>query len=463
MFRRFSVNFAILSICFDALWVSASLFIATIIRPIFNQLQFTQILKVGYRTPWQVYPAFSIIWVFVLLLFSVYDGRKNLKAIGEFSSLTMGTMLAGIASAGLLYLTFRQVSRLLFLIFVLISYIGLLIWRGIYRLTLRYGGITSDERKVLVIGAEEVGQKTRQQIQNNADFGLKFLGFLDDESSDEFVIGYLFEAREKVTESEVDDVVVALPRRAYQRVNRIVAELHGLPVQVWVIPDYFSLVMHQAVVEEYAGIPMLNLCAPALSEYQRMVKRVFDLFLCILLLPIVLPTIGIIYLMIKLFDGGKAIFIQERVGENGKIFKVYKFRTMVENAENIEILDDEAAQQFIHKRPGDPRVTGIGRILRRTSLDELPNFFNVINGDMSLVGPRPELPLLVEKYEDWQRKRFTMPPGITGWWQVTGRSDKPMHMNTEDDLYYIQHYSIWLDIVILWKTIWAVLKGKGAY
>jgi lipopolysaccharide/colanic/teichoic acid biosynthesis glycosyltransferase len=138
---------------------------------------------------------------------------------------------------------------------------------------------------------------------------------------------------------------------------------------------------------------------------------------------------------------------------------------MVVNAEALQDKVNQLDQEgnLIHKVKDDPRVTRVGRFIRRWSLDELPQFFNVLKGDISLVGPRPEMPWLVEEYETWQRKRFAVPQGITGWWQVNGRSDKMMHLHTDEDLYYIQNYSLWLDILILLKTPWVVLRGKGAY
>ena len=159
------------------------------------------------------------------------------------------------------------------------------------------------------------------------------------------------------------------------------------------------------------------------------------------------------------------IFKQPRIGENGRIFDMYKFRTMVHDPEDnrpeLIKISEEGAK--VHKLYDDPRVTHVGRFLRRTSLDELPQLCNILKGEMSLVGPRPELPWLVDKYEPWQRKRFEVPQGLTGWWQVNGRADKPMHLHTEDDLYYIKHYSLWLDLQILWRTIKAVIERRGAY
>jgi len=210
---------------------------------------------------------------------------------------------------------------------------------------------------------------------------------------------------------------------------------------------------------------MLDLRAPALNEYQRMVKRAFDLIVGIPTFVLVMPFLGLIAMAIKLDTPGPAIFIQRRVGENGRLFWMYKFRSMVKDADQRldEVIRHDDKGNIIHKTPNDPRVTRVGRLLRRTSFDELPNLFNVIRGEMSLVGPRPELPILVEQYEPWQRKRFAVPQGITGWWQVNGRSDKPMHLHTEDDIYSVQHYSMVLDIKIFIRTLWVALRGKGAY
>jgi exopolysaccharide biosynthesis polyprenyl glycosylphosphotransferase len=231
------------------------------------------------------------------------------------------------------------------------------------------------------------------------------------------------------------------------------------------IPDYFNLALYKTSFEEFAGLPMLDLRAPALNEYQRMVKRLFDLVITIALLPFGLIAMGIIALAIRSESPGPIFFRQKRVGENGRLFEMLKFRTMGVDAEDKRHLVEQfdSSGNLIHKIPDDPRVTQIGHFLRRLSLDEIPQIFNILKGEMSLVGPRPELPYLVKNYQPWQYKRFAVPQGMTGWWQVNGRSNKPMHLNTEDDLYYIQNYSIWLDIQILLKTVWVIIQGQGAF
>lgn len=205
--------------------------------------------------------------------------------------------------------------------------------------------------------------------------------------------------------------------------------------------------------------------ATGLTSRQRMVKRAFDFTVALIVLILILPVLLMLAIAIRLDSEGPVFFKQVRIGENGKPFKMYKFRSMVVNAEKLQtqINQTDIDGNTIHKMRNDPRVTRIGRIIRKTSLDELPQFINVLRGDMSLVGPRPELPWLVEEYEPWQRQRFAVPQGITGWWQVNGRSDKPCHLNTDQDIYYIQNYSFLLDIKILLMTVPALLQGKGAF
>jgi exopolysaccharide biosynthesis polyprenyl glycosylphosphotransferase len=238
-----------------------------------------------------------------------------------------------------------------------------------------------------------------------------------------------------------------------------------MPVHVRVVPDYFSLALYRATVDDFGGLPMINLRDPALNDVQRLVKRIFDLTLGGFLFVLVAPWLLLIGLLIWLDSTGPIILRQQRVGENGRLFAMYKFRSMVDGAERLQAQVNEVNEkgQLIHKKANDPRVTRIGRVLRRTSLDELPQLLNVLKGDMSLVGPRPELPWLLDQYQPWQHKRLAVPQGMTGWWQINSRAEKLMHLYTEDDIYYIQNYSLWLDIYILLKTPWVVVRGKGAY
>jgi lipopolysaccharide/colanic/teichoic acid biosynthesis glycosyltransferase len=184
-------------------------------------------------------------------------------------------------------------------------------------------------------------------------------------------------------------------------------------------------------------------------------KRALDVIASALGLIALAVPFAAIAAAIKIDSRGPVFFRHPRIGRGGRLFVPVKFRTMVAGAMS-QGLGTTLAEE-------DPRLTRVGAVLRRWALDELPQLWNVLKGEMSLVGPRPELPYLVERYQPWQRKRFAVPQGMTGWWQVNGRSDRPMHLNTEEDLYYVQNYSILLDIQIMLKTIWVVLKRQGAY
>jgi len=470
MLRRFSTNFGVLSILFDLVVVALALWGVNQLRPILNSLPFTQDIDVPPPIPIQMLIIFPSIWVVIMLAFSVYDGRKNIRIVDEFTNLTLASLLGGVTLAGILYLTFRDTSRVTFLAFLISTYILLVSWRVMIRLLFRQRNKQEGlKTRVLVLGAGPVGRDIETRLKEHSHLDVALSGFLDDDvqkrENNPDILGTLGEVRDVIQKEHITDVVIALPTRVYEKVNSLVKEMENLPVKVWIVPDYFSLSLHHTEMHDFLGIPMLDLRAAALTEFQRVVKRMFDLVVTTFILIFTLPVMGSVALLIWVMDGRPILFSQQRTGENGRLFTVYKFRTMVVNAEafqrQVETVDEN--RELIHKTVNDPRVTPLGRILRRLSLDEFPQFFNVMRGNMSLVGPRPELPYLVELYQPWQRKRFAVPQGMTGWWQIHGRSDKPMHLHTEDDLYYIQNYSLWLDIQILMQTVWVILRGKGAY
>ena len=204
---------------------------------------------------------------------------------------------------------------------------------------------------------------------------------------------------------------------------------------------------------------------PALSWLERVLKRTMDLFGASSALLLSLPAACLIALAIKLDSLGPVFFVQERVGENGRMFRMIKFRSMVIGAENsfAQAAAVSPLPAAVVKVPGDPRTTRVGQVLRRWSLDELPQFWNVLRGEMSLVGPRPEESSIVARYDDWHRRRLALKPGLTGPMQVNGRGDLPLDRRLQLELEYIEHYSLWIDLILLARTIPAVISGRGAY
>ena len=468
MLRRFSVNFAIFSMVVDAGLTLFALYLAVVIRPFLPQ--FPYLVPVDQLTLSQtLYIIVPTVWVLTFLLSSVYDPKRIYKITDEVQTIVIAEVVAAMICAGILYLGFREFSRWLFATFVFFNTVFILGWRVLLRTSFRIWRQPSRERRVLIVGAGKTGRSVGNMIQNHDWAGLNLVGYLDDDQTKNglSILGSVVNVRSVVETYQIEDVVVALPQRAYGQINKLTITLHDMPVHVRVVPDYFSLALYRASVDDFGGIPMINLRDPALNDVQRLVKRLFDLVVGSITFLTLSPILLIISVLIKVDSNGPVIFRQERVGENGRIFKMFKFRTMVPDADShvaqITEINPTNGRILFKKRPDDPRITRIGRFLRRTSIDELPQLLNVLLGDMSLVGPRPELPWLVDQYEPWQRKRFAVPQGMTGWWQVNGRSDKPLHLHTEDDIYYVQNYSIWMDIYILLKTPWVVLRGKGAY
>ena len=461
--KGFSNRFILFLFVFDILLTELALFLAEAMRGV---------IPFGRPESGQTFIDLSIlvgvalIWGFFLRFFGAYDPRRLSSFVDEGKAVLLAILVGMLALSSFFYLLnieFR--SRILFSYFAVID-LTLLIN---YRLAVRYvvrsmvaGGY--NVRRVLLVGTTKVGRELAYIIQSQPWCGLFVLGFVDDnpeslgtQIDDWAVVGSTTELPRLIPEYGVDDIIVALPGTEHEKIAEIVLNLQTEPVRVRVVPDLFEMVSVRAQVEDFWGVPLIGLRDPVITGFDRVVKRSFDLVLSSILVILLSPIMLLIALAIKLDSGGSALYKPSRVGENGRLFSMYKFRTMVPGADKL------VADVDNHKLREDPRVTRVGRFLRRMSLDELPQLFNVLRGEMSLVGPRPEQPWIVEQYQPWQRKRLSVMPGMTGWWQVNGRSDRPLFLNTEYDLYYIQNYSPVLDIVILWKTIWVVLRGKGAF
>ena len=466
--KRFGVNYAIMAMVLDFGLTLLALIVAVMVRPILPQVPL--LVQLGaVHLPHLLYFAVPLLWVFVFLLASVYDSKGNHRVVDEIQSVTLAHGLATLVFAGFLFLIYRDFSRWLFVLFVLLVYSFLLSWRIIARYILRVVEWPVFEHRVLIVGAGPVGRQFEEMLEDYRWEGLDFCGFMDDDVGerlrDSRILGRVDETRSVVAEKQISDVVIALPHTANGRINDLIVDLHEMPIQIRVVPDYFSLALHRARVDDFGGLPLISLRDPALSNVELTIKRLFDMVIGVILTVIAFPLMALTAMAMKLDSPGPILFKQRRVGENGRLFTMYKFRSMFDGAEDLQhkMIETSENGEIVFKRKDDPRITRVGHFMRRTSLDELPQLFNVLKGDMSLVGPRPELPDLVDFYEQWQRKRFAVPQGITGWWQINGRSDRPMHLHTADDLFYIQNYSVWLDLYILIKTVLVVFRGTGAY
>ena len=415
---------------------------------------------------WRHYVAVAAIWAFLLYVFNVYEPRRMFTVVGEIRMLVPAISVAFILLFTYFFLAkVEYLSRLLFAYFYVLNLLLLVNLRWVLRLAIRSSLGLGLARRLVIAGAGPVGRQVAGLLQNRPWTGYGIVGFLDDnvdligkEIDGIPVLGRCDQLAEMIEQKQVAEVIVALPSRSYERIRQIVTVCQSLPVRIRVVPDLFNIVSVRARAEDLWGIPLIGIREPVIAGFDSLVKRTFDVVLGTIAAVLLAPVMLLSALALAVFEGGPVLFRQQRVGENGRLFWIHKFRTMRAREEGEP---DEYAKAY--KKVDDPRITTIGRFLRRTSLDELPQLWNVLRGEMSLVGPRPELPWVVEGYEAWQRQRLAVPPGMTGWWQIQGRGDRPLKENVEYDLFYIQNYSPLLDITILWKTIWVVVTGKGAY
>ncbi len=423
-----------------------------------------------------VLTAILLVWHLVFSIFGFYQS-KRLSSPGSLAmDAAKATTLAAIALAviGRLFQVTMITPRFA-LMFWFLSSVCIITARITVRYMLRQ--IRShghNLRHVLILGTNPRAVEFARRIESKPELGYRVLGFVDDEwaGQPEFLkSGYRlvsdFEGlSEFLRRNVIDEVAIYLPLRSfYEHASQVAAmcEQHGIMVRF--TSDIFNLKIARPRAAELDGDAHITAYSGSHDGWPMLMKRALDITVSGVLLILLAPLFAIVALLIKLESEGPVMFRQERIGLNKRRFLIYKFRTMVPNAEKmlaeLEKLNEVSGPVF--KIKNDPRRTRLGGFLRRTSIDELPQLLNVLNGDMSLVGPRP---LPVRDYEgfseDWQRRRFSIRPGITCLWQVNGRSGISFEKWMELDLQYMDEWSFWLDLKILARTVPAVLKGSGA-
>jgi len=323
----------------------------------------------------------------------------------------------------------------------------------------------NDLKRVLIVGTSTVADKTYRSLTMHRSLGYEALGYCSVHSSagdtmDHIpYMGSIASVPELIKTRHIDMILIAFSETEQPLLHDLVRNCQGLNVEMMMVPDILELMTSQVQIKHIEGIPFLGIKSPTLSSWNFIVKRTFDLLFASLILLLASPIIGLIVILIKLDSRGPVFYLQERIGLDGEVFKVMKFRSMHTDAEQ--------ATGPVWSQKNDPRTTALGRFLRRFSLDELPQLMNVLRGDMSIVGPRPERPYFVEKFKNQVPRyleRHRVKTGMTGWAQVNGlRGNASIAERTNYDIYYVEHWSLVFDLKIILKTIHAVLFGMDAY
>ena len=434
--------------------------------------------EVGFDASLSDYVPFAIILSILMPIIFKIDGAYNLhRGHSWFDQMYAIINATAKGTIVLLALTFGfrplVYSRLLFIeaaaLIILFTGISRFI-KGWIEARLRRQGIGVD--RVLIVGQGEVGRAVIRTIVACPELGYEIIGLVDDNPDKGHTdigrvkgLGTLDNLAQIIDTEVVDQVFITLPWMYHRKIMSIVRECQRRQVWARIVPDLFQMSLSQVDVDDLGGIPLIGVHDVTISKWKRVVKRAMDVSLCVVGGILVLPFMGLVALTIKLDSPGPALFRQLRVGKRGERFWCYKFRSMYKGAEQDQenLRPYNEADGPLFKMRDDPRQTRVGRWLRRVSLDELPQLYNVLRGEMSLVGPRPPLPSEVAQYKAWQMRRLEVPPGITGLWQVSGRSNLTFDEMCLLDIYYIENWSPALDIRILLRTAPKIFTRDGAY
>jgi len=416
----------------------------------------------------------TLLWLALFKLLGLYDKRDITSASDEASSIIGANIVGTFVLLALLFL-YRGFwfSRGVLLYALLICSSLMILSRymlNYFQKELYKRGV--GVRRTLIVGAGEIGQGLAYKIQAEKETGYLAVGFLDDDPDKRSkkyhnvpVIGGTENIKQKIKEHGIDEIIVATSRLPQQKVLDIIMECESEGVEFKLVPGILEIIASRVSTDEIGGIPLLSIREIRLQGLNALLKRMVDILLSSAVLLVLSPVLLLVIAAIKIDSRGPIFFTQQRMGKDGKVFLLYKFRSMITGAEDLfaKVVEEKGGDLIRFKAKDDPRITRVGKILRKLSIDEVPQLMNVLKGDMSLVGPRPPVPLEVERYSEWHRKRLRVRPGITGLWQVSGRSELPFEDMVRLDIYYIENWSLWMDFRIILRTFPAVLFGSGAY
>jgi exopolysaccharide biosynthesis polyprenyl glycosylphosphotransferase len=474
LLRYYGIKLAVLSYASDLILIVLALFFTFELNRLMGYL--VPVLPV-------IIPAL-ISWSVASIYLGVYNPDETRFLPNELKNVFISVAATILTFAGIEYLLGYELPRNFVFLFAIASLTVFVVMRlGLRAYYATTGKARYPVRKALIVGTNPLGEQTAQVIEKYTWSGISVAGFVGPNAKERYggypVLGNIYiDIAEIVTKNNITEIFITLPHKESHYIQDIMLSLQHTPVYIYAVPDSLTLSLYHAtssVPEEKARsvdlkhdaaeVHFINLRAPMLTARQYILKRLMDIVISASIILATSPIMLITALAIKLDSPGPIIYKSKRMGENGRIFHMYKFRSMCQDADvrQKDIIKRDKDGNIIHKSTNDSRVTRVGKFIRKTSIDELAQMFNIFKGDMSLVGPRPELPMLVYDYQTWQFARFAVPQGLTGWWQVNGRSSKLMHLHTEYDLYYVQNYSLMLDVKILWKTVPAVVKRSGAF
>ena len=417
----------------------------------------------------------AVLWVGTGLPVGVYRGPENFDFLRTIRrTLTQTFWFALLLATAIFLLKLGEISRSFVGLFLLLN----LALQAGYRLSAHrmreflQRGFTG-HRYYLIVGTGSTAAEVARLIEKNKDHGDRVIGFLRDEEGrqledaqlrERYSVGDLGELHRMLDERIVDEVLFAVSRPRLEKMEEIFLTCEEQGVKTRILLDFFPHFQSEITLDRLEHLPLLTFSNAPENEYLLFLKRAFDFSFAALLLILGAPVLLLIALAVKLTSAGPAIYRQWRCGLNGRKFWLYKFRSMYQDADRDQSLLSHLNEKDgpVFKIAQDPRVTSIGRFLRRTSLDELPQLFNILKGEMSFVGPRPPLPEEVAQYERWQRRRLRMKPGLTCLWALEGRSELSFARWMKLDMDYIDHWSLALDFKILLRTIPRVLTGRGA-